>query len=79
MAEVPVSANRIGRELPAVAADVVDDPPPDGRNAVEAGRPVAFDRVADLLGPSRLEKSTTASRACHCWRAIVHAPMWNRG
>ena len=23
--------------------------------------------------------NTTRSRACHCWRAIVHAPMWNNG
>ena len=23
--------------------------------------------------------NTTASRACHCCSAIVHAPMWNRG
>jgi selenocysteine lyase/cysteine desulfurase len=21
----------------------------------------------------------TVARACHCWRAIVHAPMWNKG
>ena len=22
---------------------------------------------------------TTASRACHCWRAMVQAPMWKSG
>ena len=57
VAEVPVSAKRrvaswVRRRRPGV----VDDPPPDRGDAVQAGGAVAVDRRADLLGPAAFEQ-----------------------
>ena len=38
-----------------------------------------LDGGSDLAGSRPSETNTTASRACHCCSAIVHAPMWNSG
>ena len=79
VADVPVSANRSVDSGPgARRADQVEN---RRHTAGMQLRRVAPWRAtaSQISSAAAVPTSTTASRACHCWRAMVHAPMWNSG